>query len=263
MRSLLDAIQPTLDRIGHVSAAVARSSNRTVALSLMLLAASSVSVWATANTPPHNLSVSLSQTVVDEGQSVTLTGSFTDPDAADLHSVNVNWKDGKPQQKVQLPAGQTTFSVTHVYPDNFPNYPTYPTRTLMVSVADKDAAAGPNDNAGGEDHWDAQSIQLELHNVAPSFAHTISVQKVAGKPGVVVVEGDVTDPGADTFEVSAKWGDGPQIQLNPYQPCTTAKRHFKCEHTYKPAQVRGYSVELRVKDDDGSVGKTTVQVPMP
>src|SRR5688572_2465200 len=112
MRSFLRTFQPSRNRLGRLTVVAARSANKTAVLSLMLLAASSVSVWATANTPPSNLTLSLSQSVINEGQSVTLTGSFTDPDATDLHSVNINWKDGKPQQKVQLPAGQLTFSVT-------------------------------------------------------------------------------------------------------------------------------------------------------
>ena len=75
--------------------------------------------------------------------------------------------------------------------------------------------------------------------------------------------GRVVDPGADTFEVFAKWGDGPQIQLTPGSPCTVAKKHFKCEHTYKASPARGYSVDLTVEDDDGGVGKATVGVAVP
>jgi hypothetical protein len=179
------------------------------------------------------------------------------------HSININWKDGKPQQKIQLPAGQLTFTATRTYTDNFANYASYPTRSITVSVADKDAAPGPNDNSGGEDHWDSEHVQIEVKNVAPSFAHNMTVTKASGNPRKVTIEGDIIDPGADSFQVFAKWGDS---QLNPFNQgdtCTMSKRHFKCEHQYAPAPVRGFTVELTARDDDGGTTKKSVHVSMP
>jgi hypothetical protein len=266
MRSFLGALRPVRDGVGRASVTGVRLSHRTAALSLMLLAASTVSVLATGNTPPSNYSIHLDKTVVNEGDSVTLTGSFTDPDAADLHSVVINWNHNPNQKvKLQLPAGQFTFTAAHTYPDDIGEAVEGGGKKTWIhtNVADKDAPGTPNENAPGEDHWAGAGGTMIVRNVAPSFAQPISVQKASGKSGAVVIEGDIEDPGADTFEVFAKWVEGSPLQNNPGQPCTVTRRHFKCEHTYKPAQVKGYAVQLTVKDDDGGVGKTIVHVPMP
>lgn len=67
MCSFWRVFQPIKNQLGRISAAVAGSSKRTAALSAMLLAASSVSVWATANTPPSNYTLSASSLVINEG----------------------------------------------------------------------------------------------------------------------------------------------------------------------------------------------------
>ena len=48
------------------------------------------------NTPPviNDGDLSLSATSIDENGSVTLTGSFTDPNISDTHTVTVTWGDG-------------------------------------------------------------------------------------------------------------------------------------------------------------------------
>ena len=50
------------------------------------------------------------------GQTVKLTGTFTDPGLADTHSVEVNWGDGKPSVFLPIvPVGKRSFESTHVY----------------------------------------------------------------------------------------------------------------------------------------------------
>src|SRR5215213_2233302 len=62
-------------------ASPAGAGRRSLALGTALVLGSTLTVLATANTPPTITNASLSQSVINEGGSVTLTGAFTDPDA--------------------------------------------------------------------------------------------------------------------------------------------------------------------------------------
>src|SRR4051794_27293305 len=46
---------------------------------------------------------------------VQLTGTFTDTDTKDPHSVIIDWHDNSPTQTVPLTQGARTFQVTHLY----------------------------------------------------------------------------------------------------------------------------------------------------
>jgi hypothetical protein len=225
----------------------------------MLLAASTATVLATANTPPHITSLTVSQSVIDEGQTVTLSGAFTDPDAGDLHTVRIGWGDDAItgfKQQVQLPAGQFSFQVTHTYTDDLA-----PT-SIKVSVLDRQLPPGTNDNSGGHG-TDFGFVPIQVKNVAPRFvANSVTVAK--GPNRSVAVDGAFVDPGTvDTEQVTANWSD-------PFAPGTTpctlgkGERQFHCEHTYRTALVpRTYRITLVARDDDGGTGtfQTSVQIP--
>ncbi len=55
------------------------------------------------NVPPSNLSVSLTDTSIDEHGSTELSGSFTDPGTLDMHTITVNFDDGTGDQSFTLP----------------------------------------------------------------------------------------------------------------------------------------------------------------
>jgi autotransporter-associated beta strand protein len=59
------------------------------------------------------------------GQTATLTGTPTDPDALDTFILDVNWGDGSPTREFSFPPGTPTVSLQHTYQD--PNLP----QTLM------------------------------------------------------------------------------------------------------------------------------------
>src|SRR5205823_5312285 len=69
---------------------------------------------------PSNFVVTQSAPVLDEGQTLTLTGSFTDPDAGEGHTVTINWGDGTAAQTIAVAAGVLSFTAQHTYLDNNP-----------------------------------------------------------------------------------------------------------------------------------------------
>ncbi len=58
------------------------------------------------NLLPTGLTGSLDQTSIDEGGTVALSGSFSDPGLLDTHVIYINWGDGSPREK--LPSSAIT-----------------------------------------------------------------------------------------------------------------------------------------------------------
>src|SRR5207245_2344371 len=67
------------------------------------------------NTPPAVSSSSLDSNTINEGGQATLTGTFTDPDAGQTHTVTINWGDGTANTNISIAAGIFTFSATHTF----------------------------------------------------------------------------------------------------------------------------------------------------
>jgi hypothetical protein len=246
---------------GHARQLLVSSSRlgrRSAALGALLLIGSTVTVLATANTPPTITSLTVTPSVLNEGQTVTLSGTFTDPDVGDFHTVRIGWRDSPDitsgfRQQVQLAPGQTTFQVTHTYTDNVA-----PT-TIKVSVIDRRDPPGSNDNTPGAGGTDFGFVPIEVRSVPPRFVDSSIVGTASA--GGVVVEGDFTDPGTDdTIQVTATIG-GPFATVP--MSCSLGKggRHFRCEYTHRPSLApRTYTVNLRVSDDDGGQDTHTMTV---
>jgi hypothetical protein len=261
---LTTAIRRAFDRSGHLSSSVSRAGRRSTALGALLLAASTATVLATANTPPEITSATVTPSTFKEGDTVTLSATFADADAADLHTVRIRWHDGSRTEQIQLPAGQTSFQVKHTYRDDQSKYSGQ--NNVRFTVYDRQTPPGsPNDNGSGVGQ-DLESVPTTASNVAPSFVDRgITVTKKGG--GNVVIEGDIVEPGsADQLQLTARWSD-------PTAPGATAcnvsagegtSRRFSCEHAYRPnLQAKTYQVGLVVKDDDGGLDQyqTTVRLP--
>jgi hypothetical protein len=265
MSILTTFVQQTVSRTRRSLEVSARTGRRSLALGAALLIGSTVTVLATANTPPHITSVTVTPNVskANEGQSVTVNVAFTDPDPNDLHTIYFDWHKGS-LGKFQLPAGQHSFQTTIKLPDD--SDPNVSNPQIWVRVSDRQFPQGqPNDNQEGKGGHDFSSFPMKIQNVAPTFARELHAQKVRGEMGKVVVEGDIADPGEDTFQVFAIWDtSGPQ--LGPGQACSVTKRHFTCEHTYavgKPVQSKTYSTKFTVRDDDGGQNVATMSVQIP
>src|SRR5262249_10146859 len=122
------------------------------------------------NVAPSNVTLSRSATVINEGSSLTLGGSFADPGTLDTHSAVISWGDGSANTTVNLPAGVLAFSgVGHQYLDNPPGQPqgSFP---ITVTVTDKDGAS-----ASG-------STSIQVNNVAPTARLSGPGNGVPGQP---------------------------------------------------------------------------------
>ena len=90
--------------------------------------------------------LSLSKTIANEGDTITLSGEFTDPDSLSMYTASIDWGDGSAPETLSERLGQIipspttpglyTFSTTHQYLHNPPGVPIGGIYAINVSVSD-------------------------------------------------------------------------------------------------------------------------------
>ncbi len=116
---------------------------------------------------------------VDEGDTVSFSGSFADP-GADTHTIDWDFDDGSP-----VVSG--TLSPTHVYADNG-------AYTVTLTVTDDDGGVGQD------------TLTVYVYNVPPSV--NAGPDQTVDEGDTVSFSGSFTDPGADTHTIEWDFGDG-------------------------------------------------------
>ena len=167
--------------------------------------------------------------VSDEGQMITSAGSFTDP-GIDTWTATVDYGDGAGSKPLSL-SGQL-FDLNHTYAEDG-------SYTVTVTVTDSRELTG------------SSTALVTVLNVAPQVV----------SPADVIVEdnmtysgmGSLTDPGADTWTVTADYGDG-----SAFQNVTPNGKNFSLSHEYATYGI--YQVIITVTDDEGSSGSGSFQV---
>lgn len=79
---------------------------------------------------------------ISENGFVTVTGTISDPDERDSHTVTIDWGPDNGQTTLTLAAGVTTFSASHQYLDDNPTGTSSDDYTITVSVTDNHGASG-------------------------------------------------------------------------------------------------------------------------
>lgn len=180
---------------------------------------------------------------VDEGNSFTRTGSFTDPDVGDAHTATVDYGEGDGPVPLALQADKT-FTLDHTYMDNG----TYDV-TVVVSDGREGAGLAPAPVGG------SATVRVTVNNVAPAVDRIDAVTLVAGQ----ALEQTVTfsDPGADDWAVEVDY-DGDDVVDETGM--ATLDRTYGLNHVYGTAGT--FTVTVTVTDDDGGVdnGQFTVTV---
>ena len=185
------------------------------------------------NVPPVVGSLSLSPSSVVDHQTLTVSGSFTDPGTADTFTVTVEWGDGTSSTD-SLAAGTRSFSATHAYNAAGPV-------TIKATVADRDT---------GRSSSSADLVVLSS-NHAPA---NLSLGATASGANVVV-DATFTDPDAlDTHTVSMSWGDG----ATALQTLAAGTTNFSASHLYAASGT--YTVTATVADPANTSATATTQV---
>lgn len=201
------------------------------------------------NVAPSIDTINVSSASIDEGQSVTVSGTFSDPGTADTFSASAMWSDGV-ATPVTLGAG--TFSTSRSFADDHPATGTAADIfTVDVTISDDD---------GGSDT--ETSPNVTVNNVPPTVTSvdldTTSVDE--GGPAVNVT-GNFTDPalgvGSETFSGTAVWSDGVSTPVTVGSGDFSTSRSFADDHPATGTASDVFTVEITISDDDTGEGSDT------
>ncbi len=158
------------------------------------------------NVLPSNLVVDLSNSTVNEGQLVSLSGSFIDPGLDDTHRVVIDWGDGT-QSTINLAAINSPLrsfiglpALQHIYANDPAEGPDQ--YIITVSVSDDDQPESPT----------VVTRTLAVNNVVPFGLLLNSSNLTILENDSITLSGSFIDPGLlDSHNVSIDWGDGSSL----------------------------------------------------
>ncbi|MEL7533745.1 MAG: PKD domain-containing protein, partial [Bacteroidota bacterium] len=185
---------------------------------------------------------------VNEGESLEIVGSFTDPEWLDTHRAWFDFGDNtKPVETIvtetnEAPAARGIARAEHTYCDNG-EY------TVRLIVQDDDGGVGE------------ATTKILVRNLPPKVSLPEGLCVLEGQR--VILQGSFTDPGwCDTHTATWEFGDCKKAQGIVEQSHEAPEGKGKVEvcHTYEKCGI--YQLKLTVTDDDGGIGEavTTVRV---
>jgi hypothetical protein len=175
----------------------------------------------------------LPEFTLNEGETFSASGSFSDPDP-DVWTATVDYfSDGVEVQNLPL-SPEKTFTLGYAYPFDDGVY------NVTVSIDDGQVQG-------------SEILIVTVNNVPP----LVDITSDADGEAFILTGFDVnliiyfTDPGTDTHSVLIDWGDGSQ-EIDPALSPVTESH---------PYQLAGeYSIVVTVTDDDGGVGFASTNV---
>lgn len=196
---------------------------------------------AVNNVAPSITGLTLNSTNINETDTVTLTGTFTDPGLLDSHTVLVNWGDGTTSNLLinqnQL---SRSFQITHQYLDDHPSTGTpFDLLPITVTVIDDDTGSAQ------------ASTAIRVNNINPvmtSFSSNANFADRARAGSPINISAIFTDIGVlDTHRAFVDWGDG-----TPTEEVTVIQGNgsgtVQGSHIY--ARGGAFTVKLTLRDDD-------------
>ncbi|MCB2028921.1 MAG: hypothetical protein KDH18_09735, partial [Rhodoferax sp.] len=211
-----------------------------------------------ANVAPVFESLALSETDIDEGDTVTLDGTFFDPGIADTYTLEIDWGDGTVEQYTidAQPSGHGSFSYEHLYADDDPDTGTeFDLLDVKVTLIDDDTGEA------------TQTLPITVNNLTPEFGSVTLTPEPVDEGSEVTLEGEFSDPGTgDTFTIEVDWGDGNMetFDLDAVGSFSDGAGQFNITHVYVDDEAPGeddvYEVRYKLIDDDTGEVEGTGQV---
>lgn len=189
------------------------------------------------NVAPKIDSLLISSPTINENDSVTLTGTYSDPGTLDTHELDIDWDgDGNFDQTVAVSGGM--FSVTQQILDDDPTGTSGDMVTIAVRLRDDDGGV------------DTESTILTVSNLNPEFL-SVTLTSPINENDVATLAGTYADTGTlDTHELDIDWdGDG-----NFDETVVVSGGSFSASRQFldDPAGFNdNTTINVRLRDDDG------------
>ncbi|HRQ41732.1 MAG TPA: cadherin domain-containing protein [Chloroflexota bacterium] len=197
-----------------------------------------------ANDPPiiNDEDLDVSPGAIQETEMITLTGSFTDQDSGDAHTVTIDWGDGN-SDVINLGADVTDFSASHTYLDD----PAGPSDVYTIEVTVDDGTGSDSANAS-----------VTVTNVPPVLGPVSATPTILDEGESTTLSGTFTEISPlDTFVLTVDWGDGVVEDFNYAAGASNFAETHTYQDNYDPA-----TIAVTLADDDGGSdsGETAVTV---
>jgi hypothetical protein len=194
--------------------------------------------FARVTSPPGITFLSLSPATLNEGQVTTLTGTFTDADTTEAHTLQIDWGDGSATTSFVGPGGGNIGPFTHLYTDDRPTGQF----TVTVKVTDEFGAR------------DVKATSVRVDDLPPTFGslNLVPTAPLENQPLALAVR--FNNAGTrHTFTAVVDWNDG-----SPKETFTlpAGATEFAPRHVYATAGT--YTVNVSLVDPSGG-GFTATQ----
>lgn len=196
------------------------------------------------NDPPviNDEDLTVTPAAIQETEIITLTGSFTDEESGDAHSVIIDWGDGN-SDVITLTVGITSFSASHTYLDD----PAGPSDEYTIEVTVDDGTDSDSANA-----------TVTVTNVPPVLGAVSATPAILDEGESTTLSGAFTEISPlDSFILTVDWGDGIVENFNYAAGSSSFSEAHTYQDNYDPA-----TIEVTLADDDGGsdMGQTAVTV---
>jgi hypothetical protein len=183
----------------------------------------------TVTNPPPLVSAGDDATI-NEGATLSRSGSFGDGSPSDTWSAQVNYGDGSGWQPLALSPSKT-FALSHAYADDGAYH-------VQVSVTDSAGGIGTDE------------LLVTVNNVAPTL--TIAGAGSVDEGGTYALSLSSSDPGTDTISSwTINWGDGGSD--------TVSGSAASASHVYADGP-NAYTITATATDEDGTFAANSLVV---
>src|SRR5262249_181074 len=178
--------------------------------------------------------------VINEGDTVTLSGVGVDDNPDNQFFLLVDWGDGS---KVELyEPGHEPFTIPPTYANNPAGQPADGQYTVFVQWFNQFLAGN------------SKELFVTVNNVAPALGD-LAVTSPIFVGETATLSGSITDPGlSDSHTLVVDWGDG-NVETFAYDPGFV---FFELPHPYE--QEGTYVITLTVNDPDGGADVQSLEV---
>ena len=192
-------------------------------------------------------SIEIDETDIEEGDTVTLTGTYAESDDDGSYTVSIDWGDGTDDTFASIDTDEYTFEATHDYLDDYPTDSDEDTCVVTVTITNLVT-----------DETDSAKTSVTVANVKPTITSLSATAVTSGSE--TVLSGTFEDPGEeDTYTLTVYWYDGSAAEIITLDAGTT---EFNVSHVF-PDVASGetsesYKVLIVLEDDDtGEVSSWT------